>query len=115
MLRKQYRQGDILISEFIPFYFSAENDDKFRLIGAVPKNGRVLSEGEKTGHKHEVAEGYDVQLYERQDGTLYMRVNSPEAIIKHPEHGSINVVKGDYQIIQQKEYDPAEGFRPVTD
>ena len=76
------------------------------------KEGKVLAEGEVTGHAHRITEG-QAELYER-DGTLYMRVISPTAALTHEEHHRIDVPKGDYEIRIQREYEP-DGWRYVAD
>jgi hypothetical protein len=74
----------------------------------------VLAEGEKTGHKHQIIEG-DAELYE-ENGTLYLRVNSDQAILAHEEHKHQVIKKGDYQIGIVREYDHfAEEARNVAD
>lgn len=77
-------------------------------------NHLVLAEGEKTGHKHQIIEG-DAELYE-DNGTLYLRVNSDQAILAHEEHKHQVIEKGDYQIGIVQEYDHfAEEARNVAD
>ena len=81
--------------------------------GAEPVAGRVLREGEATGHAH-VATGEGVQLFMR-GGTLYMRVPSGTEVV-HEEHAAINVPPGVYEVGAVREYDHfAEESRVVLD
>jgi len=106
MFRNQYRQGDILISQALNWG---------QHVALKRKDSRVLAEGEATGHLHEVEAGTDIELYEDYRGTLWLKVNSPEARITHPEHAPIIVPGGQYEVIRQHEFDPLEGRRQVTD
>ncbi|MFB2896453.1 hypothetical protein ACE1CI_26375 [Aerosakkonemataceae cyanobacterium BLCC-F50] len=72
----------------------------------------TLAEGEVTGHKHRISEG-EAELYER-DGTLYLKVLSPTALLTHEEHKQIAIPQGNWVIRIQREYEP-EGWRYVTD
>lgn len=81
--------------------------------GAEPVAGRVLREGEHTGHAH-VATGEGVQLFAAR-GTLYMRVPSGTEVV-HEEHEAVEVPAGVYEIGAVREYDHfAEVSRPVFD
>ena len=81
--------------------------------GAEPVAGRVLREGEHTGHAH-VATGEGVQLFVA-GGALYMRVPSGTEVV-HEEHKVIEVPAGVYEIGAVREYDHfAEASRPVFD
>ena len=96
-----YRQGDVVI-----------------LAGAtIPKTAkvlphRVLAEGEVTGHKHQITDG-QATLY-AQDGILYLRVMSDTATLTHEEHAPIVLPQGEFQVVIQREYEPA-GWRHVAD
>ena len=72
----------------------------------------TLAEGEMTGHRHRISEG-EAELYER-DGTLYLKVLSPTALLTHEEHQSIAIPQGDWQVRIQREYEP-QGWRDVCD
>ena len=97
-----YQQGDVTIKPVaeIP-------------AGAAPKQGRVLREGEATGHAH-VATGEGVELFIH-DGTLYMRAPSGARVV-HEEHEAQEIPPGTYVIGAVREYDHfAEDVRPVFD
>ncbi|MDQ2855027.1 MAG: hypothetical protein M3R68_01765 [Acidobacteriota bacterium] len=97
-----YQQGDVTIKPIAAIPASA--------IGA---NGRVLAEGEATGHKH-LAEAEDVTLY-LHDGTLYMHAPTGTTVV-HEEHNAVAIPPGNYQIGTVREYDHfTEEARPVWD
>jgi len=94
------RQGDVLL---IP--------------ASKPTTGKrldhlTLAEGEVTGHRHRISQG-EAQLYER-NGTLYLKVLSPTALLTHEEHHPITIPQGDWQVRIQREYEP-QGWRYVAD
>lgn len=107
-MRKQnkgdyFQQGDVLIKPV------AEIPD-----GAKPSpKGRVLREGEATGHAH-VATADDVDLFivgER----LFMRAPTGTEIV-HEEHEAFTVPPGTYEIGAVREYDHfLEESREVAD
>ena len=72
----------------------------------------VLAEGEVTGHAHRISEG-QAELYEK-NGTLYLRVLSPTALLTHEEHNQIKIPQGNWMVKIQREYEP-EGWRYVAD
>ena len=77
-------------------------------------NHLTLAKGEATGHHHTITEG-DAELFEH-EGTMFLRVNSKEAILTHQEHGAITIPKGDYKIGIVREFDHfAEEARNVQD
>lgn len=97
---KPMRQGDVLLVPSSPTYLSNK----------LPH--LVLAEGEVTGHKHRIASG-QAELYES-EGTLYLKVLSPTALLTHEEHAEIEVPQGLWQIRIQREYEPI-GWRYVAD
>ncbi|HLO49460.1 MAG TPA: hypothetical protein VK211_13680 [Kamptonema sp.] len=72
----------------------------------------TLAEGEVTGHSHRIIDG-KAELYEK-DGTLYLRVLSPTALLSHEEHNPISIPKGNWMVRIQREYEP-QGWRYVAD
>lgn len=84
------QQGDVLIK-------------KVDSVKGKKLNHLTLAKGENTGHHHTITKG-EAELYEH-EGTLFLRVNSDEAILTHQEHGTITIPKGDYQIDIVREYD----------
>ena len=97
-----YQQGDVTIKP----------------VAAIPEAatriaGRVLAEGEATGHKH-LAVADDVALF-LYDGTLFMRAPVGTTVV-HEEHRVLEIPPGDYQIGTVREYDHfGEQARAVID
>lgn len=72
----------------------------------------TLAEGEVTGHAHRISDG-QAELRE-ENGTLYLRVLSPEATLTHEEHKAIKIPQGTWMIKIQREYEP-NSWRYVAD
>lgn len=112
-----YRHGELLIKpalqeagEIISNFGKAKKGDDSSSGPSVKKLGHsILAEGEATGHKHEIVEG-DIELFEI-EGTLYLRVKSEEAKLAHPEHKTIAIEKGTYEIDHQREYVPEGNYK----
>lgn len=102
----QYRHGDVLIqrrSSPIPE-------------GVSQLSHVTLAEGEATGHSHTLerpVQGAGPVLFER-DGQLYFKTNRKTAVT-HQEHARIPLPRGSYEIIHQREYQPAAAPRRVVD
>jgi hypothetical protein len=94
------RQGDVLI---IPRKISVPGTKLPHL---------TLAEGEVTGHRHQISSG-EAELFE-ENGTLYLKVLSPKAILTHEEHAEVTIPQGNWEIRTQREYSPG-GWRYVTD
>ena len=94
------RQGDVIL---IPASETVNGEKLAHL---------TLAEGEVTGHRHRITQG-EAELYER-NGTLYLKVLSPTALLTHEEHQPIAIPKGDWMVRIQREYEP-EGWRYVAD
>lgn len=112
----QYRQGDILLSTTHHIYAQQgllinQNDQNVSLEKKRPD--LVLAIGEKEGHAH-VAVGLDVELWEDNVGTLWLKAPN-SATITHPEHSSITVAPGTYEVIRQHEYAPGQRPRNIAD
>jgi hypothetical protein len=99
-----YRQGDVLI----------------RCIDALPgeltevprEAGRVvLAHGEVTGHSHAIA-APEAKLWSK--GTQRFLETCREVVLHHEEHKEIDLPKGIYEIVIQREYTP-EAIRNVAD
>lgn len=95
----KYRHGDVLIK-------------KIGHVKGKKLSHLTLAEGEATGHKHCITTG-DAELYEH-EGTLFLHVESEEAILTHEEHKPLVLPKGDYEIMIQRTYTP-EGWKVVAD
>jgi len=118
MAIKQFRQGDVWIREIT---------DKGKMIGdkikglastikpiARDKGRVVLAYGEVTGHSHAIADK-TTEFFQCDDGRKILLVKDPETKLSHEEHGTITIPKGEYEIVQQREYDPELHSRPVLD
>ena len=95
----QKRQGDLLIIDVKSL------PQKVRLL-----SGRVLAEGEATGHKHQLDVG---MLFETPNGKLFFSTKKT-ATLKHEEHASLTFLPGVYEVRRQREYEP-DGWREVAD
>mgnify|MGYP001565476958 FL=1 len=95
-----YRQGDVILKriEVMP-----EVDDEKKL------SHLTLAEGEVTGHRHRITQG-EAQLYQLAVGVMYLRILSEFARLYHEEHEHIDLPKGDYQVLIEREYDWVEGL-----
>lgn len=100
MRELQLRQGDVFIElvETLPD-------------GAIPVDGLVLAEGEVTGHAHRI-QGGQAKLFERA-GERFLRVTA-KARLEHEEHATIELPRGVYRVVRQREYSPEE-IRNVAD
>jgi len=95
-----YRQGDVILRRVQSM---PEMDDEKKL------SHLTLAEGESTGHRHRIIQG-QAQLYQLAVGVMYLRVLSEFAKIFHEEHEEIELPKGDYQVLIEREYDWVEGL-----
>ena len=107
---KMYRQGDLLIVEI-------DRIPKRRKMRKV--NDRIILRGEATGHAHQLVGG---DLYSARWGLGF---NQPEMYIDiaktgqivHQEHATLELPKGFYRVVRQREYSPGfeEEFQFVND
>lgn len=96
----KFRHGDLLVHRI--------ERPNLRLIKQfVEDQDAVLLAGEATGHNHRL-QG-DFTLFrsndEKEQGLGYFEVHS-EANLNHEEHGVIDLPKGFYAIVRQREYTP---------
>lgn len=111
MDRDPYRQGDVLLVpvEEIPHGLKE-----------VPlQDGKiVLAEGEATGHLHAIDVEDAEALFRAEDlesiEGRFLTVEK-EVALTHPEHGTIKVEPGNYEVTRQREYDQAGGVSLVGD
>lgn len=100
-----YRQGDVLLV----------------MIDSLPKDAEivknkdriVLAYGEVTGHAHAISvieaiefKAKPVPVFDVQ-AERFIQVTE-KALLKHEEHATIELPKGDYAILQQRVYTPEE-------
>lgn len=94
-----YRQGDVLFTSI----------DQLPE-GLTPRPGKIIVEGEATGHAHWLREGRVLQDVQ---GSLYLEVLVATQVV-HQEHHPISLKPGYYQITRQREYMPG-AIRTVVD
>lgn len=92
---KAYRQGDVSIMA------ATKLPKGTRRVQGDP----ILARGEVTRHAHRIVEG-QVRLYQLAAGMMYLKVLYEFAKLYHEEHEDIVLPKGDYEIRQQREFDP---------
>lgn len=97
---KLYRHGDVIIRE-------VEKVEGKKL------DHLVLAEGEITGHAHRVADGV-AHLFQFQD-KKYLEIQSELATLSHEEHKALQLPKGTYEIIIQRQYDDQKEWAYVSD
>lgn len=119
---KMYRQGDVLLVEV--------NDIPLGAKDITPKDRIVLAYGEVTGHAHAIyPEQREVTVLDRAlkrepqtaikaklwdaGAERFLQVVEKTAL-KHEEHSAIELPKGNYKVVRQREYDP-ERDRWVAD
>lgn len=111
-----YAQGDLLI---IPV-----QEIPPKLKDCTPLKGPVvLAHGETTGHRHAFYDG-GVKLYRPDDQGVSTELLERNAIpmetveqwidaaqpvsLKHEEHDTIQLPRGKYKVVRQREYDPIQ-------
>ena len=95
----QFRQGDLL----------------FTRIDVIPVGKKILDgvivRGEATGHAHRLIGG---SVIKDKNGNLYLDIKTKGEII-HEEHKPIQLSKGKWAVIRQREYTNADAVRIVRD
>ena len=91
-----YRHGDLSI----------------RQVAKIPDNviqlsPTIIAFGEKTGHNHQLVG--QVQVYETPDKQIHFEAKQ-DVIVKHQEHNTLKIAKGNYVVIHEREYDPFKGI-----
>ena len=97
------RQGDVLL----------------RKIKELPKGikvkDKILALGEGTGHSHRFdASNPNAIVFIDTDGKQYVQLVETSELI-HEEHENVMIPEGNYEVIQQREYDVLQGIRQVMD
>lgn len=99
---KYWQQGDVLIKQV-----------DYNIKGNK-LNHMTLAEGEASGHHHSIVSGLGQLIM--MDNIMHLQVFSDTALLKHQEHGEIDIPKGDYKIEIVKEWDHWESeAREVRD
>ena len=88
-MEKIYRQGDILFTkvESMP-----ENTSKI--------DSKIIEKGEVSGHAHVIENG---NLYSTWRTPMYIQAKE-NAVVVHEEHDPIDLPKGTYRIVRQRQY-----------
>ena len=98
-----YRQGDVLLRKIRNLPTGLKQKDK------------VLAYGEATNHSHQFKAPDDyVLVFHDGDGKQYVQVLKPTEL-QHEEHDWLDIEQGNYEVIQQREFDIVEGIRRVMD
>ena len=90
-----FRQGDLLISRVweIPS-------------NAIAKSTNIIGEGEKTGHTHTLNGQH--QIFEAADYNAIYFEAKEEVSIEHPEHNTIQIPKGMYTVVHERQHNTFE-------
>lgn len=94
------RQGDVLLKRIDSIPKGMKKEDKC-----------ILAYGEVTGHKHQILE-YGTLFKKDNRSFLEMKDNG---ILKHEEHAALNIPKGCYEVVIQREFDLLGQVRQVMD
>lgn len=100
MKNKQYRQGDVLLTETNEKPTGEKQDGKI-----------ILAHGEVTGHHHTVE--CDKADWWKSDGDQFVVIKS-KATVTHQEHAPIILRNRTHKVRRQSEYSP-EAIRRVAD
>lgn len=103
-----YRQGDVLVIpvDNVPPGLSKVKRDRGRI---------VLAYGEVTGHAHAIADRGAELLEDTELQDRFLRVLAEGGVaLRHEEHGTITLPRGDYIVRRQREWAPW-GERQVAD
>lgn len=97
IIKKLYRHGDLLIRQI----------DKLPqgLVKSTDKN--VLAFGEVTGHSHRLTIPECVVLQEPKTMKKFINLNQETELI-HEEHDTIQIPKGLFEVVNEREFDPFE-------
>lgn len=102
-----YQQGDVLIERVAEEAFPQGRP-------LAPKEGSfILQHGEATGHCHRIAAESVTAI--RSAGFIYFQNLAP-VVLRHEEHGPIELPPGSYRVRRVREYDHfSEQARVVLD
>lgn len=89
-----YRHGDILIQPY-------ESKEELKSLGEF--KSYILAEGETTGHKHLLVSEKLMEVFQKENGEIVFKLNSP-AKISHEEHNEIIIQPGIYEVGNEREF-----------
>ena len=103
-----YRQGDVLIVRVENMPRDLKKIDR--------ENDRVvLAYGEVTGHAHAIKDQRAALFRDPRLMAIFLTVSGDAPVsLEHDEHDTIAIPPGNYQVVRQREYSPAE-IRNVAD
>lgn len=98
---KFVRQGDLLIEviEKLPK-------------GLKKRKDTVILYGSSTGHSHYLKSG---SVYDGRNDTIYLELPKKSQLLHDSDHDPIDLPKGVYQVVRQKEYLSKDMIRLVID
>ena len=100
-MKKLIRQGDVMLEP----------------VSSIPidikKKDEILAYGEVTGHKHRLFGG-QFQVFKDQENTQFVQIQEETELV-HEEHDTLQIPKGVYKVVMQREFDIVEGIRKVMD
>ena len=95
---KLYRHGDLLIKQIDHIPLSAK-----------PLSTSIIAEGEITGHNHKLYGSHQVYGTHSQNPRIieptYFQAKE-DISLKHQEHNTLKISKGNYEVVHEREYDP---------
>ena len=98
---KFFRHGDLLIVK----------------ISSIPKSAsqtstNIIAVGEKTGHNHELNGSHQIYElgYPTLNGVTGYFAAKQDLEVKHPEHNTIQIPKGNYAVVHEREYNLLNNF-----
>ena len=93
---KLYRHGDLLIRQV----------DKIPE-SATPLSTNIIAHGEN-GNTHKLHGSH--QVYETPDQQMYFKAKQ-EVFLKHQEHNTLKISKGNYVILHEREHNPFKNIQ----
>jgi len=92
------RQGDILI---LPVDKIPGRTRKLK-----PADRYLVAEGEATGHHHAVVHADGLEVHQRGEDRFWLNIQDEATELEHPEHATVTLDPGIYEVRRQREYDP---------
>lgn len=96
-----YRQGDVMLVKIT------------KLPSKLKEKDKILALGEVTGHKHQFRSN-QVQVFADEQKQQFVKLHKP-ARLEHEEHQHLEIPKGVFKVVLQREFDILEGTRTVLD
>jgi hypothetical protein len=104
--RGPIRQGDVLL---VPSDEKEVQGEKGEAL-----NHLNLALGEVTGHSHRIDSGEAVLYKSKSESERFLKVLSFAATLRHEEHAALEIPKGVWKVLIQREYEPG-GWKHVAD